>query len=80
VKLRDSGKHEEAQALLKQNALDIKAYAASVKTPNAELLQLGKQYEALASQPVPTSPQQSGEQRKMLRALQAPLAGSSSRY
>ena len=80
VDLRDKGKFDEAQSLLKQNALDIKTYAASAKAPNTQLLDLGRQYEALAAQPPPTSASQLGEQRKTLRYLQAPAAGATSRY
>jgi len=80
VLLRDSGKFEDAQTLLKQNALDIKTYAASAKAPNAQLLELGRQYDALGGQPAPTSAQQIGEQRKMLRSLQTPAAGAATRY
>jgi len=80
VVLRDKGKFDEAQTLLKQNALDIRTYAASVKTPNAQLLDLGRQYDALGAQPAPTSAQQLGEQRKMLRYLQTPAAGAATRY
>jgi hypothetical protein len=80
VDLRDKGKFGEAQSLLKQNALDIKSYAASAKAPNTQLLDLGRQYEALAAQPPPTSASQLGEQRKTLRSLQAPAAGAASRY
>jgi hypothetical protein len=80
VDLRDKGKLDEAQSLLKQNAIDIKAYAANAKTPNKELLDLGGRYEALAAQPPPASKSELGEQRKMLRSLQAPAAGAASRY
>lgn len=80
VELRDAGKLEEAQALLRQNALDINAYAASVPSPSAHILELGRQYNALSAGPAPVSAQQLGEQRKALRYLQAPAAGSGSRY
>lgn len=84
VALRDAGKFEEAQALLKQNAAEINAYAASARAigagVNIQILNLGKQYEALGAQAAPTSAQQAGEQRKTLRALQAPAAGAATRY
>ena len=80
VILNDKGKFEEARALLKQNALDIKDYAATAKAPSAHLLGLGKQYGSLAAQPAPASSQQQGDQRKTLRALQAPAAGAATRY
>jgi Ca-activated chloride channel homolog len=80
VELRDAGKLDEAQALIRQNALDIKAYAGSVASPNAHILELGRQYDALGVQPAPTTAQQLGEQRKTLRYLQAPAAGSGTRY
>ncbi len=80
VELRDTGKFEEAQALLRQNALDIRAYAASVPSPNAHILELGRQYDALSARPAPTSSATLGEQRKTLRYLQSPAAGSATRY
>jgi Ca-activated chloride channel family protein len=78
VALRDAGKFDEAQSLLQQNALDIKAYAATAASPNMQLLDLGRQYEALSV--APRTEQQAGEQRKTLRYLQAPAAGSGTRY
>jgi Ca-activated chloride channel family protein len=80
VELRDAGKLDEAQALLRQNALDIKAFAATNPGMTREFFELGKQYEALSARPAPTSAQELGEQRKKLRALQAPVAGATSRY
>ena len=80
VDLRDKGKFDEAQALLKQNAHDIKDYAARAKTPNTELLELGRQYEALGAAPAPTTAAKAGEDRKLLRQLQTPAAGAVSRY
>jgi Ca-activated chloride channel family protein len=80
VDLRDRGKYEEAQSLLKQNAADINAYAATAKAPARHLLELGRQYEALGAQAAPASALQAGEQRKTLRYLQAPAAGATSRY
>jgi Ca-activated chloride channel homolog len=80
VALRDAGKFDEAQALIRQNALDIKAYAGSVASPNAHIMELGRQYEALGAQPAPTTAHQLGEQRKTLRYLQAPAVGSGTRY
>ena len=64
--------------LLKQNAAEINAYAASATAPNTHLLDLGKQYEAwvLSRRRSP----EAGEQRKTLRSLQAPAAGATSRY
>lgn len=80
VVLQDRGRLDEAQALLKQNAADIKAYAATAKAPAAHLLDLGRQYDVLSAQPAPTSPSLLGEQRKTLRALQAPAPGAATRY
>jgi Ca-activated chloride channel family protein len=80
VALRDTGKFEEAQALLRQNVLDIAAYAASVASPNAHMLELARQYEALSAEPVPVTAQQRSEQRKVLRYLQSPATGSATRY
>jgi Ca-activated chloride channel family protein len=84
VALRDAGKYKEAQELLKQNAAEINAYAASAAAlgaaVNTQLLSLGRQYEALGAQAAPVSAAQAGEQRKKLRALEAPAAGAKSRY
>jgi Ca-activated chloride channel family protein len=80
VVLRDQGKHEEARQLLMQNATEIGAYAAGSKAPSPDLLDLAKQYNALAAQPAPRSSEETGAQRKALRALQAPSAGSGTRY
>jgi Ca-activated chloride channel family protein len=80
VELRDAGKFDEAQALLRQNATYISAYAASAASPNAHILELGRQYDAMSAQPAPATASQIGEQRKMLRYLQAPAAGSATRY
>jgi Ca-activated chloride channel family protein len=80
VILRDRGKYEEARQLLKQNAAEIDAYAASAKSAPVELLDLAKQYNALAAEPPPTSAAEVGAQRKALRALQVPAAGAATRY
>ncbi len=80
VDLRDQGKFEEARQLLQQNATDIGVYAASAKNAPAGFLDLAKQYNALAAEPAPRSAEQAGEQRKTLRALQAPAAGALTRY
>jgi Ca-activated chloride channel family protein len=80
VRLRDAGKFEEARDLLQQNALDIEVYAKSAAAPNAQLLELGKQYHALGAQPAPESVEALGEQRKLMRALQAPAQGAATRY
>ncbi len=80
VALRDTGKFEEAQALLKQNVLDIAAYTSSVASPNAHILELARQYEALSAEPAPTTARQQSEQRKVLRYLQSPATGSATRY
>jgi Ca-activated chloride channel family protein len=80
IDLRDQGKFEEARQLLQQNATDINVYAASAKNAPAHLLGLARQYNALAAEPAPRSAEQAGEQRKTLRALQAPAAGALTRY
>jgi Ca-activated chloride channel family protein len=84
VSLRDAGKYDEAQRLLQQNAKDIDAYAASEKSQGRKaaesLLNLGKQYEAMGAAPPPKSATEAGEQRKSLRAMEAPAPGSKSRY
>jgi Ca-activated chloride channel homolog len=80
IDLRDQGKYEEARQLLQQNASDINIYAAGAKSAPAHLLGLARQYNALAAEPAPGSAEQAGEQRKALRALQAPAAGALTRY
>jgi Ca-activated chloride channel family protein len=84
VALRDRGKYEEAQKLLQQNATEIDAYAAEEKAQGravgGSLVDLGKQYKQMGAAPPPKSATEAGEQRKSLRALEAPSPGSKSRY
>jgi len=79
VVLRDQGRFDEAQGLLQQNAQDIKAYAATAKSPSQHLMQLGTQYHMLGLQAAPATVEQRSYQRKTLRALEAPAAGSAVR-
>ena len=81
VVLRDQGKFDEARTLLQQNAADISAFAATLKSPPAQLLELGTQYRALgAASVLPASPQQQSYERKLLRKLENSGAGSATRY
>jgi Ca-activated chloride channel family protein len=79
VTLRDQGRYDEAQGLLKQNAAEIRAYTARTKSASQHLLELGDQYDALSAQAVPASPEQRGAQRKQLRAMELAPAGSATR-
>jgi Ca-activated chloride channel family protein len=80
VTLRDQGRFEEAQGLLNQNAVEIDAYMAIAPGVSRELIQLGRQYKALGAAAAPVSAAKQAEERKMLRSLQAPAVGSTSRY
>jgi hypothetical protein len=79
VDLSDKGMAAEARSLLEQNAIVLERYSKSAPAPKPELVELGKQYEALSAAPPPT-PAAKGAQRKVLRELQAPTAGATSRY
>jgi Ca-activated chloride channel homolog len=79
VTLRDQGRFEESQDLLKQNAQDIKSHAATAETTSPYLVGLGDQYRALSLQPAPATPDQKAAQRKTLRAMEVAPAGSSTR-
>jgi Ca-activated chloride channel family protein len=79
VTLRDQGRYEEAQRLLKQNAQEIRSYTSSAKSPSPHLFSLGDQYQALGATAAPASPEQSAAQRKQMRALEVSPAGSATR-
>ncbi len=79
VTLRDQGRYEEAQGLLKQNAQQIKSYTATAKSPSPHLFSLGDQYQALGATAAPASPEQSAAQRKQMRAMEVAPAGSATR-
>jgi Ca-activated chloride channel family protein len=82
VRLRDSGRLEEARALLMQNATEINAYMSGLSgPPPAHLVDLSGQYRELAA---PTmmmlSPAAASQQRKALRQLENSGAGRATRY
>jgi hypothetical protein len=79
VKLQDEGKIKEARELLLQNASEIQGLAATMK-PSQRMLDLQSQYYALGAQTAPAAPAQIGLSRKMLRQLDAGMAGSGVRY
>jgi Ca-activated chloride channel family protein len=79
VTLRDQGRYDEAQGLLKQNAAEIRAYTATAKSPSQHLFQLGDQYQALSGQPAPATAEERSYQRKTLRSMEYAPAGSATR-
>lgn len=80
VFLRDKGQHEAARALLQQNATEINAFSMVSPGISRELIELGKQYDALSA-PVPAGAYGVMDaQRKQLRELDANRAGSGRRY
>jgi Ca-activated chloride channel family protein len=79
VSLRDQGQHEQARQLLLQNATEINAFASITPGVTGELMNLGKQYEALGAA-APSTPGAISAQRKTLRELDANRAGSGRRY
>lgn len=79
VELQDQGKIKEARDLLLQNASEIRSLAATVK-PTQRMLDLEQQYQALGVQAAPASPTQMSLGRKVLRQLDAGMAGSGVRY
>jgi Ca-activated chloride channel homolog len=79
VKLQDEGKIKESRELLLQNASEIQGLAATMK-PSQRMLDLQSQYYALGAQTAPAAPAQIGLSRKMLRQLDAGMAGSGVRY
>jgi Ca-activated chloride channel family protein len=75
IKLRDDGNAGEARRLLLQNSKELEAFLATSPTAPARLIELNKQYQALtapAGKPL--------SERKVLRELQLPAAGSATRY
>jgi hypothetical protein len=79
VALRDKGQHEQARALLMQNALEIDQFATMTPGITRELMDLGAQYRALGAAAA-TAPNAISAQRKQLRELDANRAGSGRRY
>jgi Ca-activated chloride channel family protein len=75
IKLKDDGNAGEARQLLLQNSKELEAFLATAPTAPARLLELNKQYQAL------TAPAgKAASERKVLRALEIPAAGSATRY
>lgn len=79
VILRDQGQHEQARQLLLRNATEINAFSAITPGVTRDLMNLGKQYEALSAA-APSAPAAISAQRKALRELDANRAGSGRRY
>ena len=79
VILRDQGQHEQARQLLLQNATEINAFSSITPGVTRDLMDLGKQYEALGAA-TPSAPGAISAQRKALRELDANRAGSGRRY
>ncbi len=77
--LRDQGQHEQARQLLLQNATEINAFSSITPGVTRDLMNLGKQYEALGAA-TPSAPGAISAQRKALRELDANRAGSGRRY
>lgn len=81
VKLQDEGKTKEARKLLLQNASEIRSLNASMNMkPSQRMLDLEQQYQALGAQAAPATPTQMSLGRKLLRQLDAGMAGSGVRY
>jgi Ca-activated chloride channel homolog len=79
VILRDQGQHEQARQLLLQNATEINAFSSITPGVTRDLMNLGKQYEALGAA-TPSAPGAISAQRKALRELDANRPGSGRRY
>ena len=79
VTLRDKGQHEQARQLLLQNATEINAFSSITPGVTRDLMNLGKQYEALGAA-TPSAPSAISAQRKTLRELDANRAGTGRRY
>jgi len=75
IKLKDDGNAGEARQLLLQNSKEIEAFLATAPSAPTRLLELNKHYQALTA---PADKTQS--ERKVLRALEVPAAGSTARY
>jgi Ca-activated chloride channel family protein len=79
VELQDQGKTKEARELLLQNASEIGSLVGSMM-PSQRMLDLQRQYQALGAQAAPATPAQMSVGRKLLRQLDAGMAGSGVRY
>jgi len=80
VALRDKGQYDQARQLLLQNAAEIQGYAAAVPTTSMQLIDLGKQYDAMGAAPSTAAPSLFNAQRKSLRELDSNRAGTGRRY
>jgi Ca-activated chloride channel family protein len=78
VKLRDEGRHSEAQALFSQNVKEIETQATAAPL-SGRLQYLKRQYEGIVAAPQ-ASPSALGSQRKLLRQLDANPAAPGARY
>ncbi len=79
IALQDAGKIKEARELLMQNASEIQGLTATMK-PSQRMLDLERQYYALGAQTAPAAPAQMSLSRKLLRQLDAGVAGAGVRY
>jgi Ca-activated chloride channel family protein len=78
VRLRDQGRHDEAQALFAQNVKEIESQAAFAPL-SGRLQYLKQQYQGIVAAP-PASPSARFEQRKFLRQMDSNPAASGARY
>jgi Ca-activated chloride channel family protein len=78
VKLRDEGRHSEAQALFTQNVKEIESQAAAAPL-SGRLQYLKQQYQGIVAAP-PASPSARFEQRKFLRQMDSNPAAAGARY
>jgi len=76
VRLKDAGNANQARQLLLENAKALDAFLATAPTSAARLIELNKHYQALTA---PAADKTLSE-RKVLRALDLPAAGSATRY
>jgi hypothetical protein len=79
VVLQDQGKVKEARELLLQNAGEIQGLIGTM-VPSQRMLDLQRQYYSLGASVAPAAPSQLSLERKMLRQLDAGMAGSGVRY
>lgn len=79
VILQDQGKIKEARELLLQNASQIQGLTATM-APSKRMRDLQSQYYSLGASVAPAAPAQINLERKMLRQLDAGMAGSGVRY
>lgn len=80
VALRDKGQYEQARQLLIQNATEIQGFASAVPTTSMQLIDLGKQYDAMSAAPATAPASLFHSQRKSLRELDSNRASTGRRY